>query len=543
MATPATGRTRTKVSEAGGHVPGGPLMWNYSAGVYAGSPIFGRTKANCKMSDEIGGTWPKKPGVRFRPLAVDLDQSAPWYTSYQVHRPKVFLMPEIHESERRVYAVMDKGAEEAAHQPRWWTEGYQYNLTPPSRVANGYFDDVVGDYLRARYDAWLAVLHAMPAAQQNVVRAVCELKDTKKMSQEAWHFIGWIRFYSKLPKALRQRYGIGKYTPVYVMAKAYLTWKFGVEPTVKELKTFRDEVTQGSYGLSGPKDRGRKVGEVDRRGFRTRLKYPQGYQWQATDPFFTLDTTPSRSTSFGPCGEYGGYNPDAIGPDGLPEFVPFTWVTDLGRIPTSFSSYMPTHYEYQYRGVIYAQHTQKVEWTGLEALVSRFHWNNPLAATAWELMPASFVVNWWIDLTEVLKRIERTVMYGISSSTLSEPQHCTRLVRNVSVPRVVDQSYYELYHHSWKLFKVKAGHKLLSPGYWQLERVGLKLRTRFARAAGCNFYPGDKSMTETVRRGLYKPEYDSSDPVVWMPRLKLQVKAYQLQSLVAMQILNGSAGK
>lgn len=265
---------------------------------------------------------------------------------------------------------------------------------------------------QCQYDAYQKLIYLIDVEHMNFARSLYELKDLKDTIHPFIEFYKWakglIKGRIRLPKECVKTMGKtwGVLRSCADLAKAYLWYKFGVEPTVHDVKQFTAELSSGKLSVQGRKEpirvpKGSVVvqrysanpglarvsdvmfnghGKVDKNGVRY-CKAETVMNWPNISTYHTFP------------------NPF---PDGT------AWVTP--KVVTS---------EFV-RGAYFAEVIRDIEIPGDVHHMRQMAWNCPMANTAWELVPFSFVVDWFVDVGTFIHNLEKYTI-GISERTKLGP--------------------------------------------------------------------------------------------------------------------------
>lgn len=256
------------------------------------------------------------------------------------------------------------------------------------------------DLDRARKDAALHLQALTPNRTMNLLQSVCELKDTRSTLNQFLSFVSWAR--SKAGTVLKRgpvRKRLSLLDSAATVASTYLWYRFGVEPTVTDVKRFMREVSQGKLQVRGHLN---KV-TVARKGQVLTSRYRVG-----------ANKAQIAAAMFSPSA--GKVDEDT----GVYQCSGSLWKTiPTGDSYTQFpyggnnSSY-PLARQYvstvRVNGCMFAEVKSDVEIDGRKELQRQLDWNCPLLGTAWELIPFSFLVDWVIDVGDTIRRLERQAL-------------------------------------------------------------------------------------------------------------------------------------
>jgi len=253
-------------------------------------------------------------------------------------------------------------------------------------------------YELSKTDAYTRLIHLrseLSGRHMNVARSVMELKDTKETLGPLMTFMKWVKsnigkrvpiakpFLRKASKVLTLK------DTVATCASAYLWYRFGVEPTVSDVKQFVKELSQGKLSVRGYSNplvipKGRTIRArfrcVPRNGLISKLMYPDKTAWVGT-----MDIDPYLGHSY-PGEETITWPPSAL-------------------ISSNFEAHRVDVSEIA--GVYFAKLKKSVQIDGLSRLRKRWEWSCPSFKTLWDLLPFSFLVDWLIDVGSIIERLEK----------------------------------------------------------------------------------------------------------------------------------------
>lgn len=250
---------------------------------------------------------------------------------------------------------------------------------------------LAGNLEKSLYDAYLVLRsgNSVPKGQ-NWLRAAIELKDTKQTLQGT---VDFCKFGIRMPGMINSRWRTMSISDV---AKAYLTYKFGIQPTVSDVRRFLNQLATETLRVRSVKRYYRR-GETVRVGINispqsSDLSYASGWRGpksEVNDRYFCGCSSP-----------WGAYSchitPKACGYDNL----------KMVRVPVV-------------RGVLYAKVAESVEVGGI-SLNDDLAWACPLASTAYQLTPFTFLLDWVVDVGSVIQRLDRTAATAESRISFEE---------------------------------------------------------------------------------------------------------------------------
>lgn len=250
----------------------------------------------------------------------------------------------------------------------------------------------------AQSNAYTRLIHlrsALDGRHMNVARSALELKDTRQTVGQLMSFMYWVksrigtRVSIAKPFAKRVNKVLTVKDTVAACASAYLWYRFGVEPTVADVKQFIRELSQGKLRVRGynnpliiPK------GQTVRARFRCaprigqirELMYPDTHAWVGA-----IDIDP-----------YLGHE--------QPSVESITWPPSA-QISGNFAAHRVDVSEIS--GVYFAKLKKSVKIDGLSQLRKRWEWSCPSFKTLWDLLPFSFLVDWVVDVGSIIERLEK----------------------------------------------------------------------------------------------------------------------------------------
>lgn len=242
---------------------------------------------------------------------------------------------------------------------------------------------------RARTDAYTRLQHLAPPPHMNVLRSAMELKDTKETVDSLISFTRWCKNLCNAGSIVLngKRRLVTLATNVATFARYYLTYKFGIEPTVADTKQFLRELSEGKLSVKGS-----QAVAGYRKGQTVVVRYVTGPS--ASDLAAAMFPTTG--------GGSGEVRPEPIrlmaGSSALT--VPF------GNHPSGFSQGREVTVRREV-GCYFAQLNRDLEFRGLDELKRRWTWNCPSFRTLWDVCPFSFLIDWFVDVGASIERIEK----------------------------------------------------------------------------------------------------------------------------------------
>jgi hypothetical protein len=238
-----------------------------------------------------------------------------------------------------------------------------------------------------RYDALNKLIHLVPDQHMNVLRSAMELKDTKATITGVIDFIKWCQ--SQIGKVVVLK-GVARrlslLTNVVVFAEAYLTYQFGIAPTVSDVKQFLRELSEGKLRVKGN---------------RTIAGYHKGQVVVAryvASP--TLDQVGAEMF-------YDTHSGEASGTRAVRLYTGTSYIEVPLSGPADGWSRAAEVRVRRETGCYFAELNRDLEISGLEELKRRWEWNCPSFKTLWDLCPFSFLVDWLVDVGKFIERLEK----------------------------------------------------------------------------------------------------------------------------------------
>lgn len=238
------------------------------------------------------------------------------------------------------------------------------------------------------FDAYNKLIHLNPPRHMNALRSGMELKDTKQTVNGMLDFIKWGHTHlgrTVVVKGVQRRLSL--LTNVVTFAQAYLTYQFGIAPTVSDAKQFLREISQGKLRVKGNKLKTEfHKGDVVVTRWSTR---PSAADVRAA---MFYDSESGQNTHDEWVTVYAGSS-NIVVPLSSP--TPKGW----SRARTVISRYST--------GCYFAEVTEDLVIEGLDELKRRWEWNCPSFRTLWDLCPFSFLVDWLVDVGRFIERLEK----------------------------------------------------------------------------------------------------------------------------------------
>lgn len=496
-------RTKTKPCRTFSKTGTGPIGQSYKVWQSVMVPIPET------MTDVIGGDWPK--AKRDRPLFRKCN-----VTGLTMLLATEWALP-LNKATITTSAVGTSFSEAKVTQTK---EGYLvYPMTerqtqaPQSRIDRG-----VSEAVRAMRLGLNGELAKGP--KQNLLRAWLELKDTGQTMDNLVTFTYWFMDQIKQRSWGRKAQRLHPMMSVAAVAKAYLTWKFGVEPTVQELNQFRHDLDRNEYfAVSGRPTKLRMENSIETSSWRVpsfgdRYDPAKGRPLQkgviCTTPWLTLSTRvgwiQAGTPYFNPSTDVGSWN---LRPLGLP------FLTGMNAV----AAYVNPKWGTEYRGVVFGR--RRVGWLRdeLTVLKTRLQWRNPLFKSAWENVPMSFIVDWFLETGRGIEEIDHALLAYKYRDDIDDIWLTAKATPIVWVPNV---------EHS---LEVKIDRRSFVQSRKTYEYGQVKVRGIWTIKDYTQTWKGANFSFLRMPLNEYNAKYSSgfSTPIVNVP-----VKSYQLSSGLAM---------
>lgn len=263
-----------------------------------------------------------------------------------------------------------------------------------------------------QFDAYQKLIYLIDAEHMNFARSLYELRDTKDTILQFIEFYKWCKRLLKgrvrLPKDAVRKLGKtwGLLTSCAKMAKAYLWYKFGVEPTVSDVNRFIDETSRGKLSVQGRKEP---------------IRVPKGsvvVQRYSANPGITR-VSDVMFDNFGKVDKSGVRYKEAEFEMNWPNYS--TYHTFPNPFPEGSVWVRPKIVISKFvRGAYFAEVIKDIEIPSDVHRARQMAWNCPLANTVWELVPFSFVVDWFVDVGTYIHNLEK-ISIGVSERTKLGP--------------------------------------------------------------------------------------------------------------------------
>jgi hypothetical protein len=360
-------------------------------------------------------------------------------------------------------------------------------------------DKAVGE----RYDAFNRLIHLVRKAQvgsrgMNVTQAVMELKDTKDTFDQLVSFMKWVK--SRIGGGpVRIAKGVSRplrfASSLADCAKAYLWYKFGVEPTARDIAEFRRQVAAGRLRVKGSLQTKTRVAMknevVIERWSTARTKS------DIAAAMYDMDELQTKGGYASGSGVQLGYRlPNGISRILLPLAGPAKGWRNAYRVISQ-----------SMRGCYFARVKEDIVIDGLDDLRRRFGWDCPALKTVWELIPFSFLVDWIVDVGSFIERLEKRYLYEDYSRYLGPIWGTEEYREDIYVPALqrFDTSFSDLVRPADTSY-------------------GGSLNLRWTWSAG---------VRRISSRTVFNRNVASTPSVLW-PMLQKKIQAYQISTGMAL---------
>lgn len=350
---------------------------------------------------------------------------------------------------------------------------------------------------QAQESALLNLWAGRPRRHMNVALALIELRDVKKTITQFTEFarfgIGVVKGSIKLPRHIASVLGAPRAASFSCqkLAEVYLWYNFGVRPTIDDISRFIRDVSKGRLIVGGRKRKPLLVGRT----------YANSYH---VDP---PDFTPATLPLSGAGGGSGRMTATYIGTPVKHVYAPV--------IPTNRVGFTVR----KVYGKVFAKVREQGKWTW-KYFPSDFNWSCPLARTAWELVPFSFVLDWFLDVGKSVQRLDDLSWVATTRFAFDEPW----------VTRVVEDTHYA---------PVTRGSVTVHPGKcWTNGRTGQSWQAYLEytwRSSGVASYAIERTIRTFDRRPA--SDFGLTYASLWeglIPEWQGKLKAYQISSGMAL---------
>lgn len=370
---------------------------------------------------------------------------------------------------------------------------YQWSQTPPTvmegppqevlfrptlpvlnREDNGYVDKEFEAYMKLRY---LAVDKFM-----NLYQSIWELKDTPDTAEG---LLRLSRFMVSAVKAGRLQIG----ATMMEAAKAYLTYQFGIAPTVSDIRKFADQCSRQKL-----------------RVLQVPTRYEKGEVIRARWKIRESDSNLTQLCGFPPMAEtrvdgWVGHNGVFYTRDSSVKTRP--WIPSDNRLRNVRC--------YEYTGWVFGRLKKSIDISSVDKKLRVWSWNCPAAATLWAITPMTFLLDWIVDIGSVIERLDR-----YSMAIGKEPEFETGVWRSVRREAIVRQPSVicrsEVYGTTGRVY----------PGdypIWNYTCINSAFVSRWNHTERIVEYD----------RGVYVPSAS-----VWLPPVRWNLNAFQLSTGAAL---------
>lgn len=277
----------------------------------------------------------------------------------------------------------------------------------------------------ARYNALLSMYGGTPPTMPNMMRALFELKDTKKTINGLVHFYKWARtmasgahFWRKTLNGWRKlRGGEIARLSTQEMASAYLNGVFGIAPTLQDAETFLHRILTGLNVFSVPQGTPAIPGSVITSRYRVRPRSVEPRSFSTVVSQRVRVNTHVRQNKMFCDGNFAprplGQTLRAVAPDLVVEEIRGCV---FARLKEDLSDYFLANFG-------------KVGLT----------WSYPPILTAWELLPWTWMIDWFARTRQSIRLAERAartywMRVGFNDPWLAERRilrrYCHRLLED-----------------------------------------------------------------------------------------------------------------
>lgn len=300
----------------------------------------------------------------------------------------------------------------------------------------------------ARRMALASMYGGNPTTRPNFLRALLELKDTRQTVRGLVHFYRWAKslmshgaLYERTLKGLR-RVSVASAT-LAELAGAYLNYVFGLRPTAQDVAEFIRHVTNLGLDSFRPQGKTARPGLVIVSHYHVKPKFEmvrgrQPWGWRS----FNIWTGPSGHGEDVNYGANGGPSPSDQRDQDVLETVVDGCV--FARIKSDASQYFWDHFG-------------EVGYT----------WSWPPILTAWELLPWSWLVDWFSQTKESIRLAEReTRVYwmraGFEDPWYAEKHTVYRHCHSVSLTHTAESNLIKHWDGGWAWTTVRLN------SYWSI---------------------------------------------------------------------------
>lgn len=370
----------------------------------------------------------------------------------------------------------------------------------------------------ARLDAEASMYAGTPKARPNFLRALLELKDASATARGLSDLFRWGQTF--LRRMTRRQvwaslgHGWRPYTvtgreSIAALSSAYLNAMFGIIPTVQDVRTFLESLRSGLKLFQ--EDRGCALREegavvtshytVKPRDLRERIgKTSRLAEW-VTSPqvtWYNADSAKKPATVQIP-----------ISPSSLTKAA-----QDVKAIAATVI-----------RGTVFARMKPTDELSEyMKANFGRvgYTWSYPGITTAWELLPWSWLVDWFADVRRKVRVAERLARSYWMRVAFQEPWYFEKS----EIQRYQPQFQYQC-------CALSGPQRAYFPGYGSPMRANVSMRHRWTYT-----YTGEYATWSTYSRGPLRDR-----PAVPPTRARVRVKLFQISTGMALLAQSASSGR
>lgn len=343
----------------------------------------------------------------------------------------------------------------------------------------------------ARRDALISMYGGTPGHNPNVLRSILELKDARKTINGLVHFYKWSRsmvngsgFWRKAGNSWRRLSSSQiAHLSTREMASAYLNGVFGIAPTLDDVGVFFKRVLYGLKIFTYPRGRPAVPGMVITSHYNVRPKFDVKSFTTSRVQRHRLSTHVQSqqmhcSGDFD-CVPLGSGFLASNAPDVAAEFV---HGCVFARLKDDLSDY-------------FLKHFGEIGWT----------WSYPPILTAWELMPWSWMIDWFAETRRSIRLAERAartfwMRVGFEDPWLAE--------------RVVTRRYC---HRLYEDRTTRSDNRVFWPSYNQ----------RVLDAFTTSYYTSATGASHEVSGRFWRGPYVNA-PRIGSNATKITVKAFQI---------------
>lgn len=354
---------------------------------------------------------------------------------------------------------------------------------------------------QALESALLSLWAGRPRRHMNVALALIELRDVKKSIDQFVEFakfgVRLVKGQAALPRYITSVLGAPRAISASCQktAEAYLWYTFGVRPTVDDLTRFIREVRQSKLVVGGRKRKPLLIGRTYANGFYSGPdNEPEGRTGLGT----FVDKTESGNWSM--TATYSG-NPILVG------------------YPSVISPHLQGFTVRKVYGKVFAKVREQGQWTW-RYFPSDMSWSCPLLRTAWELVPFSFVLDWFVDVGSSIQRLDDLSWVATTRFAFDEPWVSQAIVDTHYAPKYTGRCNISTDEVRWN------GQHGQS---WVVRARGTWVRTRFAEMVP------ERRIVNYVRAPA--AEFGLTYASLWrklIPEWQGKLKAYQISSGMAL---------